>query len=249
MYRKGLTVKRIAMLCGAVPQTVSRHIRVQREKCPDMVAEHMANRPSDKPRPPGSGWQANVAALTAYRQAYGTYLTTGDPDPANRKLAQWLPLQRRAQRAGTLPEDRIRMLSALPDWANNQRTMLEAARWHSRFEELRIFRSEAGRWPRFRDPVEEAEHALGVWLHGQRQNFGAGQLTDDEVQLLDSAVPGWNAWRLKHLYKLASQGAAFAQRVMVRVPLLVLGAPSGWPAPRPACRFHASRTLIWTLHL
>jgi hypothetical protein len=89
---KGLTVKRIADVCGAVPQTVSRHIRVQRARFPDMVAEHVTNRPPDRPRPPGMGWQANIDALSAFRQAHGRYPTTGDRDPGKRKLAQWLSL-------------------------------------------------------------------------------------------------------------------------------------------------------------
>lgn len=88
MYRKGLTVKRIADLCHAVPQTVSLHIRVQRAKHPEMVAEHLAKRPADKPRQPTSGWLANIDALACFHTAHGGYTTTGDPDPANRKLAE-----------------------------------------------------------------------------------------------------------------------------------------------------------------
>lgn len=205
MYRKGLTVKRIADLCGAVPQTVSRHVRVQRAKYPDMVVEHVRNRPADRPRPPGPGWHANIDDLAAFHRAHGRYPTTGDADPANRKLAQWLSLQRRADRAGTLPEDRRALLAALPGWASNQRAELEAERWRSRLEELRAFRAEVGRWPRFRDSVDEAERVLGVWLHAQRQNFGAGQLTANELRRLNAKVPGWNAWRVKHVAKIAAR--------------------------------------------
>lgn len=199
MYRKGLTVGRIAVLCGAVGETVARHIRVQRAKYPDMLAEHMSNRPADKARPPGAGWLANVDALSAFRQAHGRYPTTGDADMANRRLAQWLSLQRRACRAGTLTEDRRSVLSVLPGWASNQRAAAEAGRWLTRLEELQAFRAAEGRWPRFRCSVDEAERVLGVWLHVQRQSFGNGRLTRDQKKLLNSMVPGWNAWRAKRL--------------------------------------------------
>jgi hypothetical protein len=199
MYRKGLTVGRIAVLCGAVGETVARHIRVQRAKFPEIQAEHVSNRPADKRRPARAGWLANVDALSAFRQVHGRYPTTGDADMANRRLAQWLSLQRRAERAGTLPEDRRRALSVLPGWANNQRAAAEAERWLTRLGELQAFRVAEDRWPRFRTPADEAERVLGVWLHGQRQSFGKGRLTRDQERLLNSVVPDWNAWRTKRL--------------------------------------------------
>lgn len=211
MYRKGLTVKRIAAPCGAVPQTVSRHVRVQRAKYPDMIAEHMANRPEDTLRPPGPSWHANIDAVAAFRRAHGRYPTSSDPDPTNRGLAQWLSLQRRADRAGTLPEDRRTLPAGLPGWESNQRAQLEAERWSARLEELRAFHAQMGRWPRFRDPVDEGERVLGVWLHAQRQSFGAGHLSREQVRLLDARAPGWNAWRVKRLATLAA-----GQDVMTR---------------------------------
>jgi hypothetical protein len=35
----------------------------------------------------------------------------------------------------------------------------------------------------------------------QRRNM----LSDEEVQLLDSSIPGWNAWRLKRIARLSGQ--------------------------------------------
>lgn len=205
MYRKGLTVKRIADLCGAVPQTVSRHIRVQRAKYPDMLTEHLSNRPAATP-PPAKSWLEKADALAAFREAHGRFPTSGDSDLAAKRLAQWLSLQRRAYVAGVLPVDRCQVLDAMPGWDSNQRAVQEAERWASRLEELRMFRAEWGRWPRFRDPVDEAERVLGVWLHAQRQAFGDDRLSVEQVGQLDASVPGWSAWRVKHAAKLADRG-------------------------------------------
>jgi hypothetical protein len=199
MYRKGLTVKRIADLCGAGPQTVSRHLRVQRAKYPDMDVEQRSNRPPINLKPVGPKWQANIDAMALFLVTSGRYPTKGDPDPADQKLARWLAVQRSAERDGRLPEDRLRTLSALPGWMNDQRVELGKERWLARLEELRVFREAAGRWPRFRDSVDEAERVLGVWLHAQRQNFGRGRLTRDQKKLLNNTVPGWNSWRAKRL--------------------------------------------------
>lgn len=205
MYRKGLTVKRIAALCGSVPQTVSRHIRVQRAQYPDMLTEHLSNRPAAT-RPPPKSWLEKADALAAFREANGRFPTSGDSGPAAKRLAQWLSLQRRAHVAGVLPVDRRQVLDAMPGWDRNQRAVQEAERWASRLEELRAFRVEAGRWPRFRNSVDEDERVLGVWLHGQRQAFGAGRLTVEQVGQLDAAAPDWRAWRVKHAAKLADRG-------------------------------------------
>lgn len=54
MYRRGLSVRQIAELCGAVRGTVDRHLRSQKLRDPSLGADHLANRPQPKARPLGS---------------------------------------------------------------------------------------------------------------------------------------------------------------------------------------------------
>jgi hypothetical protein len=204
MYRKGLTGARIAEFCGAVGETVARHIRVQRAKYPDLEAELRANLPAEKPRPLLRSWQSNVDALASIRALEGAYPTSGDPDPERRRLATWLSVQRRSHGGGQLAANKRDALRVLPGWENDQRRERERQRWHARAADLQAFKAERGRWPRFRGHVDEAERVLGVWLHAQRQSYGRGQLDERETRLLDSKVPGWNAWRVKHVAALAS---------------------------------------------
>lgn len=58
--------------------------------------------------------------------------------------------------------------------------------------ELQNFKTEHGKWPRFRKADSEAERVLGVWLHAQRQKAQNGQLAENNQRALDTAVPGWN---------------------------------------------------------
>ncbi|MDQ0756096.1 helicase associated domain-containing protein [Arthrobacter sp. B3I4] len=204
MYRKGLTVARIADLCSVVRQTVGWHIRAQRALHPDMEAEHLANRPAQRPRPPSGAWLANLRAVAEYWQAHERYPTTADHDGVARGLGQWLMVQRARLRAGTLPEDRQQLMSVLPGWADNQRARLAGERWKARLGQLIAFRAAEGRWPTFRAAKDEQERVLGVWLHAQRQAYGTGRLTAEQLGLLDEVVPGWNAWRVKHLAKRTS---------------------------------------------
>lgn len=194
MYRKGLTASRIAEACGVVTETVARHIRVRRAMYPDMETEHLSNRPVDRPRPVGPGWQKNIAALAACLEANGRYPTSSDPDPRMRRLAQWLSSVRRQERAGRLTTERREMLSVLPNWSKIQRTEEDAERWHERLGEVEAFMKEEGRWPRYRKYSGEAERVLGVWLHAQRQKASTGVLSAVERRILDVVIPGWNTW-------------------------------------------------------
>jgi hypothetical protein len=195
MYRKGLTVGRIADLCGAVKKTVGRHLRVQRAKHPDMQAEHESNRRPAKPRPLRSSWQVSIEALVNLLDAEGRYPTSSDPAPERRRLGYWLAVQRRAHRDGTLSEAKLEALKALPGWERDQRKELDAKRWQTRLAELREFREHNNRWPRFRNAGSEAERTLGVWLHGQRQLALQGHLPSGKADALEDVVPGWNTWR------------------------------------------------------
>jgi hypothetical protein len=132
MYRKGLTVGRIASLCGAVRETVGRHLRVQRAKFPDMQAEHEAYRPPPKPKPLHPSWLANIEELAALVEAGGRYPTSSDPDPERRRLGYWLSVQRRAHRDGRLSPAKLAALTALPGWNENQRLELARRGWQER---------------------------------------------------------------------------------------------------------------------
>lgn len=121
MYCKGLTVGQIAVLCGAVRETVGRHLRVQRSRFSDMQLQHEANRPPAKPRAISRSWQATIDSLSAIWKAEGHYPTSSDPDFQRRRLAHWLSVQRRASSNGTLMQARKAALEVLPRWEENQR--------------------------------------------------------------------------------------------------------------------------------
>ena len=190
MYRKGLTVSRISSLCRAGRETVGRHIRVQRAKFPDMQAEHEACRPQHIAKTPGPSWLANVEALSALVVAEGRYPTSSESDSQRRRLAHWLSVQRRDQRAGRLTQAKLAALNVLPAWQQNQRFDLAQKQWHERLMELQAFVHERGRWPRFRKASSEAERSLGVWLHAQRQKASRGVMSDAETAALQMSEIG-----------------------------------------------------------
>lgn len=195
MYCKGLTVGQIATLCGAVRETVGRHLRVQRSLFTDMQLQHEANRPPANPRPISRSWQANIDSLSAIWKAEGHYPTSNDPNFQRRRLAHWLSVQRRASSNGTLTQAKKAALEVLPRWEENQRLARDRMRWLDRLDGVRAFKTEHKRWPRFRKAESETERILGVWLHGQRQKALRNGLLSHEHKSLDAVIPGWNTWR------------------------------------------------------
>ncbi|WP_231941585.1 helicase associated domain-containing protein [Arthrobacter sp. U41] len=85
----------------------------------------------------------------------------------------------------------------MPGWAENRREAADEARWHDRLAELVDFRAEGNDWPRHHDFESEREHTLGVWIHTQRYKRRRTDLDPVKVQLLDAAVPGWQAGRTR----------------------------------------------------
>lgn len=197
MYRKGLSVRQIADLCGAKLETVGRHLRLQRTRLPDMQVEHVANKPPAKLSPPRSSWLSNVKEISTLLRAEGKYPTASDPDPRRRRLGYWLSVQRRAHRDGKLTQTKLEALLWLPDWNENQRRSHDQKRWQDRLSELQTYKERHGRWSRCRGAGSEAERSLGVWLHAQRQKASRRELADPAMEALEAVVPGWNTWGRK----------------------------------------------------
>jgi hypothetical protein len=196
MYRKGLSVRQIADLCGAVLGTVDRHIRLQKLRDAGLGAEHEANRPV-KARPIGSLWSQNLEAVSAFHGEHGAFPTSGNDDLDTRRLARWLTLQRSRLKAGSLTPEKLRRLDDLSGWQIPQRPAIDEKRWQRRLAHLQAFKAEHRRWPRHRKAESDAERVLGVWLHGRRQEASEGRMSSEHQTTLDDTVPGWNTWKTK----------------------------------------------------
>lgn len=145
MYRKGLTVRQIAELCGAVRGTVASHVRVASASDPDLLVEHQRNAPEKKPSPI---WLARFDALQLFKEQRGRFPSPKSQDADDRKLARWLTDQRAQFKAGSLTEQKLGHMAALPGWETPQRPRIDAERWERRLDELQAYKAEHGRWPR-----------------------------------------------------------------------------------------------------
>ncbi|WP_231728674.1 helicase associated domain-containing protein [Arthrobacter sp. EPSL27] len=118
-------------------------------------------------------------------------------DKGERSMARWLSDRRSEAAEGALEPAYRDGLAQVPGWLGNRREAQDEARWNDRLAQLVVYRGEGNDWPRHRKTDSDREHTLGVWIHTQRYKRRRGDLDPAKVELLDAAVPGWQAGRTR----------------------------------------------------
>jgi hypothetical protein len=193
MYRLGLSRKRIAELVGAEPATVGYHLVIARGRDPELETAHQ-KASSTKSSP---SRLARMEEIINWVTDEGRFPRGRSEDKVERSMARWLSDRRREEADDTLDPAYRDGLAQVPGWVRNQRKATDEARWHDRLAQLSNFRAEGNDWPRHRHYASDREHALGVWIHAQRQKHRRGELDAVKVKLLNDAVPGWQAGRTR----------------------------------------------------
>lgn len=116
---------------------------------------------------------------------------------AERSMEAWIRQRRSEAAAGTLHPSYRDGLARIPGWDTNARTAADEARSQARLVELVRYRAQGKDWPRHRAYETEQKHALGVWIHGQRQSLREDALSPEKAAQLDAAVPGWQKGRTR----------------------------------------------------
>jgi hypothetical protein len=195
MYRLGLSRKRIAELVGAQPPTVGYHLVIARRQDPGLEAAHLAA--AGTGTSPSHEALARMEEIISWVTDEGRFPRDRSDDKGERSMARWLSDRRREAADGALHPAYCDGLARVPGWDRNSRAAADEARWHDRLAQLVDFRAKGNEWPRHHDFASEREHALGVWIHSQRQKYRHGDLDPAKVKLLDAAVPGWQAGRTR----------------------------------------------------
>jgi hypothetical protein len=193
MYRLGLSRKRIADLVRAHPAAIGYHLVIARRQDPELEAEHQAAAGATPSHSPTG--VARMDEVIAWVSAEGRFPRDRSGDKEERSMARWLADRRREAADGTLSPAYRDGLANVPGWAGNPRAAADAVRWHDRLAQLVGFRAEGNDWPRHQKADSEREHALGVWIHAQRQKHRSGDLDAERIKLLDDAAPGWRIGR------------------------------------------------------
>jgi hypothetical protein len=137
-------------------------------------------------------WEEGFAATQAFVARNGHSRVPSDLRTDDGfKLGAWVHRQRETKNRGSLSDERVRRLEALPGWVWRP---FEAA-WEEGYSALEQF---VGRNGHSRVPSDFREHngfKLGAWVARQRQAKKRGSLSDERTGRLE-ALPGW-VWRAR----------------------------------------------------
>ncbi|MFZ4596312.1 MAG: helicase associated domain-containing protein, partial [Verrucomicrobiaceae bacterium] len=127
-------------------------------------------------------WLEKISQLKQFQEQHGHCDLSEDED-----LKSWAQLQRSAQAEGKLEPERKAQLDALGfPWTGNL-----DRKWDEMYDRLKQYHAENGhsdvpaKWNK--------DRKLAGWLSAQRQRRKKGQMTEDEIRLLDSLGVTWRS--------------------------------------------------------
>lgn len=155
---------------------------------------------------PGWSWhvrnerfERNLAALASYVAENGDARVRLDHvTPDGLELGKWITKQQSAYKANRLTQERIAALEAFPGWAWSR----HQAMFDEGLTALRSYVNVYGSACVPQGYVAADGFALGTWVHGRRQDYKKGVLSDERAAQLQS-MPGWR-WTLQHETRAAS---------------------------------------------
>lgn len=194
MYRKGISIAKIAAVTHVAESVIRHHIAIASKQEPGLGAEHQAALPPAAPRVTVSG-QRNAAYILALYQAQGRLPVTGRSKQET-ALAGWLARRRAQAAAGALSPAYAAILDEIPGWRDHQtKRDADQTRWKVRLAEVAAYLGAGNELPRHGKTDDKDERALGVWLHTQRIGYRAGTLTAAKEAQLNQLIPGWRDGR------------------------------------------------------
>ena len=139
-------------------------------------------------------WMTRYELVKQYYQEYGNLNIPQATVVDGFWIGKWLAKQRERYETGSsLSEEQRVLLSKLPFPHNNTVPL----QWNSHFEEAKEYKERHGNLTVPYKFVTEKGTRLGVWLNNQRMKCNKGQLSQEQIRLLDSIGFTWkleNQW-------------------------------------------------------
>lgn len=107
-------------------------------------------------------------------------------------LGSWYRRIRKEYLNGAMPEERMRQLDAI----GMQRESVIRRNWMQNYEAAKRFYEENGHLMVRAGYITEDGVKLGTWITGQRENYKAGRLTDEQIALLEKIQMHWNRFEV-----------------------------------------------------
>ena len=135
-------------------------------------------------------WELGFRRLVEFIEQHGHALIPAKYVVDGYRLGSWVNLQRTCYMEGSLGQDRIELLEAVPGWTWDARADI----WDEGFQRVKQYVAQHGDARVPSSSVVEG-FKLGQWVSVQRVNFNKGKLTADRKSRLEE-LPGWS-WDVK----------------------------------------------------
>ncbi len=137
--------------------------------------------------PADARWEKGFQALTDYVSLHGSSQVPFDyVTDDSFKLGQWVTMQRKSFRKGTLDRNRQKRLEALGlEWDVNQN------KWQTGLEHAAAFAKANGHLNVKRQYQAEDGYKLGAWISAQRERYKEGRLSAAEIRALEALGMKW----------------------------------------------------------
>ena len=134
-----------------------------------------------------SRWEAGFHALEAYKRSFGTANIPFDfVTDEQFKLGQWLTIQRKNYRKGSLEKQKRTRLEALGvEWNVFQ------AKWQTGYDHAAAFAKVYGHLNVKHQYRAEDGYKLGVWISTQRERYREKRISEEEIRALETIGMKW----------------------------------------------------------
>ena len=131
-------------------------------------------------------WFSAYEEVKKIAERLGKFPAKKDMPP---ELASWVQAQRSKFRSGILEEERAQLLLAL----GCKMKINETAKWEDRFEQLKEFIAQNGRFPENADTFNNSSvKTLLTWVNSQRKSHLNGKLSEEKIKKLEDIGFVWN---------------------------------------------------------
>ena len=133
-------------------------------------------------------WDINfLAAREYYRQKGNLDIPASYVTPSGLKLGLWHRRLLKSYKAGTLSEDRIKLLEGIGiQWESVQERT-----WHDYYRKVKEYFAENEQHNIPKDYVADDGKRLGVWIYSQRQAYSKNKLSKEKTKLLEDIGFSW----------------------------------------------------------
>lgn len=150
-------------------------------------ARHIADN-----RPQTARWKDSLVSLDTFVKEHGRMPKSTGPEPADISLQRWFMNQRRAVKAGNLPQELVQLWEDSPAVRDSARLVREnlsdSSAWRARLADYERFVAEHDRQP-LSDSPDTREFSLYHWGNTQRKARKQGKLIKERVKEIRRRCP------------------------------------------------------------